>query len=141
LEAAEAEPEPTPFVAVTLKVYEVPGVRPVTLQVRAPDVVQVRPPGDAVTVYREMAEPLAAAAVQEIVACELPAVAVGVPGVPATAAGITALELADQAPVPAAFVAATWKMYDVPFTRPVTTYGELDAAVVATVQVEPLSDE
>jgi hypothetical protein len=51
------------------------------------------------------------------------------------------MELVDHEPVPAAFVAATWKMYDVPFTRPVTTYGELDAAVVATVQVEPLSDE
>jgi hypothetical protein len=68
-----------------------------------------------------------------------PAVAVGVPVVPGTAAGTTALELADQAPVPAAFVAATWKMYDVPFTRPVTTYGELEAPVVADVhEVPPL---
>ena len=50
LDAADALPVPTPLVAVTVKVYEVPGVSPVTLQVSAPDVVQVRPPGVEVTV-------------------------------------------------------------------------------------------
>ena len=49
LDAAEAEPDPTPFVAVTVKVYEVPGVKPVTLQVSAA-VVHVSKPGVEVTV-------------------------------------------------------------------------------------------
>ena len=121
LDAADALPNPTPFVAVTAKVYEVPGVKPVTLQVSAPDVVQVSAPGELVTVYREMAEPFAVAAVQVTEAWLEPAVAVGVPGALGAAAGMTADDEVDQAPVPAAFVAATWKMYEVPFTRPVTT--------------------
>src|ERR1700704_416431 len=42
---------PTVFVAVTLKVYEVPLVRPVTIaQVCVPATVAVRPPGDEMTV-------------------------------------------------------------------------------------------
>ena len=40
---------------------------------------------------------------------------------PGMAAGVTADDEVDHAPVPAALVAATAKMYDVPFTRPVTT--------------------
>ena len=50
LDAPDAEPVPAAFVAVTVKVYEVPGVKPVTLQVSAPDVTQVKPPGVEVTV-------------------------------------------------------------------------------------------
>ena len=49
LDAADALPVPIPFVAVTVNVYEVPGASPVTLQV-SDAVVQVRPPGEAVTV-------------------------------------------------------------------------------------------
>ena len=50
MEAALAAPVPTPLVAVTVKVYAVPGVRPVTVQVSAPVVVHVRLPGLEVTV-------------------------------------------------------------------------------------------
>ena len=50
LDAALAAPVPTLLVAVTVKVYAVPGVRPVTVHVSAPVVVQVRPPGFEVTV-------------------------------------------------------------------------------------------
>jgi hypothetical protein len=50
-EAADAEDVPEGFVAVTLKVYEVPLVRPVTMHVVAPDAVQVLFPGVEVTVY------------------------------------------------------------------------------------------
>jgi hypothetical protein len=39
---------------------------------------------------------------------------------------MTALDGADAGPVPAAFVAVTVKVYEVPFVRPVTTIG-LDA--------------
>ena len=49
-DAEEAVPVPAALVAVTVKVYEVPGVRPVMLQVSAPDVVQVSAPGELVTV-------------------------------------------------------------------------------------------
>jgi hypothetical protein len=49
-EAADSGPVPTALVAVTVKVYGVPLVRPLTVQVVAPVVVQVRLPGDEVTV-------------------------------------------------------------------------------------------
>jgi hypothetical protein len=47
LDAADAGPVPMPFVAVTVNVYEVPGVRPVTTQLRLPGSVtgQVWPAG------------------------------------------------------------------------------------------------
>ena len=48
--AADATDVPRAFVAVTVNVYEVPLVRPFTVQNSAPSVPQVRPPGDAVTV-------------------------------------------------------------------------------------------
>jgi hypothetical protein len=47
--AADEAPVPTELVAVTLNVYEVPLVRPVTMQVRAPVVAQVKEPGVEVT--------------------------------------------------------------------------------------------
>jgi len=46
----EAGPVPIALVAVTLNEYVVPLVRPVTVQVVAPDVVHVAPPGLAVAV-------------------------------------------------------------------------------------------
>jgi hypothetical protein len=48
--APDVAEEPAPFSAVTVKVYPVPAVRPVTVHVVAPVVVQVRPPGEDVTV-------------------------------------------------------------------------------------------
>ena len=47
---ADGKLVPTEFVAVTENVYEVPLVRPVTVQLVPPVVVQVFPPGDEVTV-------------------------------------------------------------------------------------------
>src|SRR5450631_3322474 len=55
--AGEAGEVPTPFVAVTVNVYEVPLVRPVTVAVVAPAVAAVRPPGLAVTVYPVTGQP------------------------------------------------------------------------------------
>jgi hypothetical protein len=46
---AEADPEPALFVAFTVNVYDVPLVRPVTVQLVV-DVVQVNEPGFEVTV-------------------------------------------------------------------------------------------
>ena len=50
LDAAEATLVPLALVAVTVKVYAVPLVRPVTVQEVAPVVGQVFPPVDEVTV-------------------------------------------------------------------------------------------
>ena len=50
VEPLEAAPVPKAFVALTLKVYGVPLVRPLTVHERAPDVVQVLAPGEEVTV-------------------------------------------------------------------------------------------
>jgi hypothetical protein len=49
-DAVEAGPIPTSLVAVIVKVYGVPLVRPVTVHVSPPVVVHVRPPGELVTV-------------------------------------------------------------------------------------------
>jgi hypothetical protein len=65
-DGSEAGPVPPGPVAVTVKVYGVPAVRPVTVQLVAPDrdtVVQVKPPGDEVTVgavHATVTEPLPA---------------------------------------------------------------------------------
>jgi hypothetical protein len=49
-EATDAAPVPMPFVAVTVNVYAVPSVKPVTAADVAPAVFAVKPPGDDVTV-------------------------------------------------------------------------------------------
>jgi hypothetical protein len=56
-EATESADVPDALVAVTLKVYQTPFVRPVTTQVRAPVVVHVRALGLDVTVYPVIADP------------------------------------------------------------------------------------
>ena len=48
--ADDASESPTALVAFTVKVYDVPLVKPPTVQVSAAVVVQVNPPGEAVTV-------------------------------------------------------------------------------------------
>jgi hypothetical protein len=50
LDGPEGPPVPELFVAVTVKVYGVPFVRPVTVQVKAPVVVHGTPDPDGVTV-------------------------------------------------------------------------------------------
>jgi hypothetical protein len=64
-ESTDVEPVPDAFVAVTVNVYEMPFVNPVTVQ----DVVAVEhwnEPGEDVTVYEEIdAPPVDAGAVQD----------------------------------------------------------------------------
>ena len=95
LDAAEGALVPTPFVAVTVKVYAVPFVRPVTIPLVAggePVTLFVMPPGLDVIVYEVIGLPLAEGAVHETVACASPAAAVtpvgafGAVGVGGTAA-------------------------------------------------------
>ena len=106
-EAPEAEPVPAALVAVTVNVYAVPLVRPVTAH-DVVAVVQVEPPDEAVTVYEVMgAPPVENGADQETnteESAEAPETPVGIPG---TVAGVTAPEEADDDPVPTPVVAVT----------------------------------
>jgi hypothetical protein len=105
------------LVAVTVNVYGVPLTRPFTVQPSVA-VLQVAPPGDAVTVYPVIdLPPLLAGAVHETAAEALPGVADTDVGAPGAVAGVTAELGADGALVPAVFVAVTVNVYDVPFTR------------------------
>ena len=88
-----------------------PLVRPVTVQevARAPEAVQVKPPGLEVTVYPVMVEPpLETGAVQVTtdwaLALEVADTPVGAPG---GAIGVKAGELAEGRPVPDGLVAVT----------------------------------
>ena len=69
-DGAEGSEEPAPLIATTAKMYETPFVSPVIVQVSDPLLqVQLCPPGDAVAVYAVMVSPpLAAEALQVIVA-------------------------------------------------------------------------
>ena len=108
---ADAVEVPELLVAITVKVYAVPLVRPETVAVRGPVVVAVAPPGVAVTVYPVIGEPpLLAGAVHDTWAWPLPATAVTAVGEPGIVVGVTAV-LADEAgEVPAALVAVTVKV-------------------------------
>jgi len=136
-EAVEADPVPAAFVAVTVNVYEVPLVRPVTVQL-VDAVVQVNEPGDDVTVYPVIAEPPdEAGALQDTTDWAFAfAVADTEVGAPGAVAGTTAPEAVDGDPGPAAFVAVTVNVYEVPFVRPVTVQ-----LVDAVVQVNEPGEE
>ena len=110
-DALEAVPVPMELVAVTVKVYAVPLVSPVTvIGDEAP--VAVRPPGEEVTVYPVIAAPpVFVGAVKLTVALPLLTVAeilVGTPG--AVVAGVTADDALEAVPVPTMFVAVTVKV-------------------------------
>jgi len=137
VEAAEAVPVPELFDAVTVKVYPVPLVRPETVQVVAPAVVQVKLPGDEVTVYPVIAEPPVPGAVQDTTDEESAFdVAVTPVGVPGTVAEVMLLEAALAGLVPAPLVAVTLNVYAVPAVRPVVIVHVVATAPDA-VQVPP----
>jgi len=99
------------LVAVTVNVYGVPLVNPVTAAVVAPVVVAVSPPGAEVTVYPVIADPpLLAGAVHDTTAWAFPGTAdtpVGAPGV-VTRAWITQVKVVlPLAEVPSVAVAVT----------------------------------
>src|SRR4051794_5089833 len=75
-EGADASPVPTALVAVTVNVYAVPLVSPLTMMGEAVPPALL-PPGEDVTVYEVMGEPpFEPGGVNVTVACALPAVAV-----------------------------------------------------------------
>ena len=101
---------PTLFVAVTVKVYAVPLVKPVTtIGDEAP--VPVKPPGVEVTVYPVIAEPPSdAGVVNATETCVFPLVAepiIGASGTVGPDDGVTLLEAPLEVLLPAEFVATT----------------------------------
>ena len=136
-DGAEAALVPFAFVAVTVNVYEVPLVRPVTVQLVVA-VVQVNPPGEEVTVYPVMAvPPLFDGAVHETTDWVLAAPVADAPvGTCETPSGMIAEEAEDAEPAPDTFVAVTLNVYETPPVRPVTVH-----EVVAVEQVNPPGDE
>lgn len=107
LDAADATDDPTEVVAVTVNVYAVPALRPVTVQLVV-GAEQVAPPGEAVAVYDVIEfPPFEAGADQETKAVVAPATAVTEVGAPGPVYGTTPLDAADEMEVPSTFVAVT----------------------------------
>ena len=71
-----------------------------------------------------VAPPLFVGGVNVMVACALLDVADGDVGASGTVAGVTGLDEMDDTPVPAALVAVTVNVYEVPFVSPVMVIGE-----------------
>ena len=65
--------------------------------------------------------PVDAGAVHDNETCETPFVVTSDVGAPEVVNGVTALDADEYEPLPAAFVATTLNLYDVPFIKPVTT--------------------
>jgi hypothetical protein len=79
---------PIAFVAVTVKVYEFPEVKPLTV-IGDIEPVPVKPPLLDVTVYPVIAEPPLSAGAEKVILAEVPLVTVAVPivGAPGTVLG------------------------------------------------------
>jgi len=106
-EAELGELVPLTFVAVTVNVYAVPLVRPVT-EIGLVEPVPVKLPGFDVTVYPVIAEPpLLVGAVNVIDAWAFPAVAVPIVGALGVVEGVTEFEAELGALVPLILVAVT----------------------------------
>ena len=130
---------PAAFVAVTVNLYEVPSVSPVTVMVPLPAWVRVPvpPAGYEVAVYKVIGDPPSDdGAVNVTVAVGGPVEDTApMPGWPGTVAGVTDADATDAAEVPGAvFVAVAVNVYAVPFVRPVTGH---DPEAPVTVHVPP----
>jgi len=111
---------PAAFVAVTVNVYALCSLRPVTVA-EVPAVVAVRLPGSDVTTYSVIGlPPSEAGAVHETTA----EISLGIADTPLGAPGavgvVTEFDESEDGLVPMEFVAVTVKVYAVPFVRPVT---------------------
>lgn len=107
VDAVDAEEVPAALVAVTVNVYAVPATNPVeTSQVVAgAKTVQVNPPGEDVTVYEVIGDPLSAGLVQPTVTFPVPAVVVIPVGASGALAGVIAevgIDTADETDEPLA---------------------------------------
>jgi hypothetical protein len=125
IDADEAAELPRAFVAMTVKVYEVPAINPVT--VNGEDVpVAVRPLGFDVTVYPVIAVPPFAMGAVNGTVIDVALAIVGVPivGASGTTFGVIDVEADDGVELPRALVATTVNVYAVPAVNPVTVIGE-----------------
>ena len=141
-DAADGSEVPYVFVAVTVNVYEVPGVSPVTVKVLAVVRVLLIPPaGFDVTVYAVMGEPpVDVGAVNTTVAVVLPvAVEVPIPGAVGRPNVATDEDGEDATEVPYVFVAVTVNVYEVPGVSPLTVM--VPAPAWDTVPVKPPGSE
>jgi hypothetical protein len=112
------------LVAVTVKVYEVPLVKPVIV-IGESLPLAVIPPVLEVTVYPVIADPpVDAGAVNVTVASPFPRTAETLVGAPGTVAGTTELLVPEETLVPLGLVAVTVNVYVVPFVSPVIVIGE-----------------
>jgi len=106
--ADDATDVPRAFVAVTVNVYEVPLVRPFTVQNSAPSVTQVFKPGDDVTVYAVTVAPPHTAAVHETTLRPFSAAVADTPvGAYGILEGMIEAVAPEAEPVPLTFVAVT----------------------------------
>ena len=124
---------PIALLAVTVNVYAVPLVRPVTVMGDAVPATESAP-GLEVTVYPVITDPPSASgAVKVTLACPSPAVAIPIAGAGGgvETSGVTLLDGADLALVPNALLAVTVNVYAVPSVRPATVMG--DAVPVAVI--------
>ena len=120
----EAELVPMALVALTVKVYETPLVRPVTMTGEEALETTCRPSFE-VTVYEAMADPpLLPSSEKVTVAWPLEAMMEVMVGASGTLAGVTELLGREPVLVPMALVAVTVKVYGVPLVRPVRVIGE-----------------
>jgi len=101
---------PFAFVAITVKVYGVPFVRPVTDKGEdSPDAVKF--PGSDVTVYPVIADPPVAPAVNATDTCVSPAVTESIVGACGTVVAVTPDEAVDEELVPNLLAAMTVYVY------------------------------
>lgn len=139
-DAGEGFEVPAALLAVEVKVYEVPLVRPVTVhEPEAAFTLQTSEPGVDVTV-KDVGTPPVPAGTTVIVAWALPTTTVGAPGVSGGTftVGVTLVEAVDAEEEPAPLLAVTVNVYDVPGVRPVTGH---EVAGGVTVQEPPAGKE
>ena len=137
-ETEEPAEVPTPFVAVTVKVYVSPFVRPSTkiglvlpVAVWAPRVASVR--SVAVTVYPVTTAPLDDPGTNETEAPALRRPATTVTGASGASTGVTGAAGAPGSPVDTAVRATTATAYESPLRRPVTVIGPSGLSAVLGV--------
>jgi hypothetical protein len=112
LEALDAVDVPLAFVAVTVKVYEVPLIKPVTvIGDEAPDAVMLL--GEDVTVYEVIADPPVAPAVNATEICPPTPVSVTAPivGACGTVVAVTPVDADEAEDAPVLLLAETVYVY------------------------------
>jgi hypothetical protein len=129
-EAPDAKEVPLAFVAVTLNVYAVLWVKPITL-IDPLDVVPVTDPGVDVAVYVLIADPPVAPEVYVTLTNPLNVVAVPIVGARGTVVPVIAVEVATAVvPCPVAFTEKILKFVANPLSNPVRIKGLPEDGVV-----------